>query len=377
MKTSQNESGRIASSLLLWIILCLLLLTACHHSLPQFTVERLPSYEALFQRTEGWTGGDGVFSVRLDSDRILWLFGDTFIGDIKNGRHVNAVLVNNSIAIQTGRKPSPADIKFFYGESAQGKPEAFVKPQDGIGWYWPYHGVRTEEGLFLFLIQVKRAEGPPGFDFKLVATWLVKVPNPDDPPDRWRFMQEKIPWSHEKRLFGSSILVKGEECFIYGTVEETIKGLSGKKMILAKVPLIQMNDFGRWRFYFRGEWLNDADGAESIAENVANEFSVSFQPSINRYLMVYTQDSFSEYIVFRLAPTPHGPWSSPFRVYRCPEAKWDSKVFCYAAKGHPELLQSPEDLIVTYTTNSTDFSLIETDTRFYRPRVLKIRFQQP
>ena len=47
-------------------------------------------------------------------------------------------------------------------------------------------------------------------------------------------------------------------------------------MILAKVPLIQMNDFGRWRFYFWGEWLNDADGAESIAENVANEFSVSF-----------------------------------------------------------------------------------------------------
>ena len=342
MKTSHIESGRIASSLHLWIVFCLLLLTACHHNLPQFTVERLPSYEVLFQRTDGWTGGDGVFSVRLDSDRILWLFGDTFIGDIKNGRHVNAVLVNNSIAIQTGREPSHADIEFFYGESAQGKPEAFVKPQDGIGWYWPYHGVRTEEGLFLFLIQVKRAEGPPGFDFKLVATWLVKVPNPDDPPDRWRFIQEKISWSHEKRLFGSSILVKGEECFIYGTVEETTKGHLGKKMILAKVPLIQMNDFGRWRFYSRGEWLNDADDAEFIAENVANEFSVSFQPSINRYLMVYTQDSFSEYIVFRLAPEPHGPWSEPVRVYRCPEAKLDSRVFCYAAKGHPELSQSPK-----------------------------------
>jgi hypothetical protein len=377
MKRSPIESGRIASSLHGWIVFVLLLLTACHHSLPQFTVERLPSYEALFQRTEGWTGGDGVFSVRLDSDSILWLFGDTFIGDVKNGQHVNAVLVNNTIAIQTGRKPSPDDIKFFYGKSAPDKPEALVKPQDGIGWYWPYHGVRTEEGLFLFLIQVNRAEGPSGFDFKLVATWLVKVPNPDDPPDRWRFIQEKIPWSHENRLFGSSILVKGEECFIYGTVEETTKGLPGKKMILAKAPLIQINDFGRWRFYSRGEWLKEADGAEFIAENVANEFSVSFQPGINRYLLVYTKDSLSEDIVFRLAPKPHGPWSEPVLVYRCPEAKWDSKVFCYAAKGHPELSQSPEELLFTYTTNSTDFSLIETDTRFYRPRFLKIRFQRP
>jgi hypothetical protein len=93
--------------------------------------------------------------------------------------------------------------------------------------------------------------------------------------------------------------------------------------------------------------------------------------------MLYTQDSLSKHMVFRLAPEPHGPWGEPIQFYRCPEAEWDPRIFCYAAKGHPEISLSPEEIIVTYTTNSTDLALIESDTRFYRPRFLRLRFQSP
>ncbi len=67
--------------------------------------------------------------------------------------------------------------------------------------------------------------------------------------------------------------------------------------------------------------MAEADRAEGLSANVANEFSVSFQPALNQYLMLYTQDSLSEYMVFRLAPEPQGPWSEPVRFYRCPEAE--------------------------------------------------------
>ena len=358
-----------------FLVLLLLLPSACSHRFPQITVQDLPAYEALFQRTEGWTGGDGLFSVRLDADRTLWLFGDTFIGEVKGGRHINPLLVNNTLAVQKGLEPDKADIRFFYRSAPDGKPEAFMQPADGVGWFWPYHGLRTPDGLFLFQVQVDRAEGPPGFDFKPLSTWLIHVANPDDPPDRWRLSGNKIPWSREYRLFGSSVLTVGEDCLIYGTEEQSISGFPEKRIFLAKVPVSRLKDFSQWRFFSRGEWVPNPEGAEMLLGNMANEFSVSFHRALNRYILVYTQDSLSEYIVLRSAQEPWGPWSEPVRVYRCPEAAWDPRVFCYAAKGHPELSQSPEELIVTYTTNSTDIDLIESDTRFYHPRFLRIGLQ--
>jgi hypothetical protein len=373
----RTKTGRKPVSI--FIIVLLFLLAACtsQHHPQKFTVEPLPKYEALFQRDEGWTGGDGVFSVGLDPNRLLWLFGDTFIGEVKDGRHINTVLVNNTIAIQRGKEPVIPGIDFYYGQTVPGKPEAFLRPSDGIGWFWPYHGVRTKEGLFLFLIQVERTNGPPAFDFRTVATWMAMVSNPEDPPERWRLIQRKIPWSGEKRIFGSSVLVKEENCYIYGTVDEISEGVSRKQLTLARVPAAHMMDFSQWRFYSNGKWVAEADQAGLLVQNGANEFSVSFQPAINQYLMVYTQDSFSEHMVFRLAPEPQGPWGEPIRFYRCPDVEKDPRIFCYAAKGHPELSLSPEDLVVTYTTNSTDFALIESDARLYRPRFLRLRFQSP
>lgn len=59
----------------------------------------LPGHDAAFENKSGWTGADGAYSVAISDDIILWLFGDTWVGEVQNGRHVNADLINNSIAI--------------------------------------------------------------------------------------------------------------------------------------------------------------------------------------------------------------------------------------------------------------------------------------
>jgi hypothetical protein len=355
--------------------LVLLLAAACRGpQAPRLTVEPLPRYEALFQRESGWTGGDGVFSTPLGPERVLWLFGDTFIGEVVAGRHANAVLVNNTLAIQSGRDPDRAAVEFFHGLAPDGRPEAFIRPADGIGWFWPYHAVRTGQGLFLFLIQIERTTDPLAFGFKLVGTWLAQVANPQDPPASWRITQAKLPWGDARRLFGSALLVEGDACYVYGTVDQAAGGFVRKDVILARAPAGRLADFDLWRFWSPGGWTADVEGAAPVCENVANEFSVSFQPALGRYALVYTRDSLSADIVVRLAPEPHGPWGEPLWMYRCPEAEWDPRIFCYAAKGHPELAASGDELIVTYITNSTDFALIESDARLYRPRFLKARF---
>jgi len=148
-------------------------------------------------------------------------------------------------------------------------------------------------------------------------------------------------------------------------------------LILARVPVAGVGDFNAWRFYSDGEWTADIDRAGRLCEDVASEFSVSYQPALDRYVLVYTEKGVSEYIVVRYSPTPHGPWTKPTRLYGCPETRRNPRVYCYAAKGHPEIALSPQDLIVTYFANSADFALIREDANLYRPRFLRIRFANP
>jgi hypothetical protein len=107
---------------------------------------------------------------------------------------------------------------------------------------------------------------------------------------------------------------------------------------------------------------------------VASELSVSYQPTLQQYVLVYSEGGLSEDIVIRLSPTPHGPWTTPNRVYRCPEALRDPRLFCYAAKGHPEISMGRGELIITYVVNSRNFDLLLSDADLYRPKFLRIHF---
>jgi hypothetical protein len=152
-------------------------------------------------------------------------------------------------------------------------------------------------------------------------------------------------------------------------------------MILARAPMGRLGDFNSWLFFRDGEWVANVDRAGRICENVASEFSVSFQPLLNQYVLVYTEKGFSGSSkdgVMRLSPTLHGPWSDPIPAYRCPEAQRDPRICCYAAKGHPEIGLSPGELILTYIANSCDGDLkVLSDANLYRPRFLRIHFADP
>ena len=372
-----TPGGNLVFSILRFLgLLAFLALAACQ-TFPRFTVEPLPHYEALFQHPSGWTGGDGAYSTALGGNGFLWLFGDTLIGEVKDGRRVIAGMIPNSIAIQKGNEPQGAPIDFF----PDGGSAPFLKPEEGPGWVWPYHALRVPEGLYFFLLQLERADLPPPFGFRLVSTWLGYVRNPDDPPHRWILTQRKIPWGNAQRQFGSFVLMKEDHCYIYGTVAELVKGQISWNMILARAPIGRLADFSSWRFFRDGEWIADVDRAGRICENVASEFSVSFQPLLNQYVLVYTEKGFSEHsnsTVIRLSPNLHGPWSDPIPVHQCPEAQRDPRICCYAAKGHPEIASSPEELILTYVANSCDGDLKAlSDASLYRPRFLRIHFADP
>jgi len=354
------------------------LITGCA-SQPSVSVEVLPDYDALFERQTGWTGADGAYSVALADDETLWLFGDTWYGEVRDGRHVDAVIINNSIAIQRGRMPPNTSVEFYSGRTPAGNRRAFVRPVGGRGWFWIYDGIRVGKGLYLFLVQLERTADRKSFGFKIIGSQLGHVANPGDSPDNWRLTRLGIPWrrltASGDTLFGSSLLKENKFIYIYGTTEDVNGEIRRKSMILARVPETQLDQFDRWRFYSGGEWTTDFNRSTRLCSDMANEFSVSYLAAIGQYVAVYTEKGFSKNIVIRLAPDPWGPWSEPRRIYACPEADRNEDVFCYAAKGHPALSLAPDELIVTYVANSLDFEKVAADAGLYRPRFLRVRFK--
>ena len=359
-------------------ILCLLAalwLAGCHLQ-PRLDVAPLPAWDAAFDRSSGWTGGDGAYSTALGSGRTLWLFGDTFVGRVEGGRRVEARLIANSLAVQRGERPSPGFLEFFYRTDGGGLPQAAFVPPDGDAWFWPWHAVRTPAGLFLFLLQVERTDPSSVFGFRVQSVSLARVADPDAPPAAWRAELRRIPWTDGQRLLGSSVLTVDGVCYVYGTVDDPVAGPGRRQAIVARVAAERLWDFGEWRFYAGDGWAAEAGRAVPVCADAAPEFSVSYQAGIGRYVMVHSAAGLSPEMVVRYAESPQGPWSAPAPFFRCPEAAWDPRVFCYAAKGHPEVEPSPDGLTVTYVANATDLALVEADARLYRPRFLRLKFSR-
>ncbi len=218
------------------------------------------------------------------------------------------------------------------------------------------------------------------FGFKIIGSQLGHVVNPGDSPDNWRLTRHRIPWGRFSAtgdtLFGSSLLKENKIIYIFGTTEDVNGEIRRKSMILARVPETQLDQFDQWRFYSGGEWTTDFNKSSRLCSDMANEFSVSYLAALEKYVVVYTAKGFSKKIVARFAPNPWGPWSEPEVLYECPEERWGADVFCYAAKGHPELSLTPDEIIVSYVASSLDFEKMAADARLYRPRFLRVRINR-
>jgi len=344
-------------------------LASCAPKTPSFNAEALPGMNKLFTRESGWTGADAIESIPLSSGRILWLFGDSFFSDIRNGqRTCTLCFAHNSIAIQ--QKDS---VVFAFGPIQSGQPSAFFPPPDSQGWFWPGHGIRTEKGLVVFLWQFVQDKDPQYIFGRPVATWQALISNPDEAPANWKVSFQKLPWFERIdgsiELLGTSVLQDGNWIYVYGFTEAIQAAWPTRWMLMGRVPTNGMSQFDEWEFYSKGQWQKDAIHTD-LGIVIAPDYSVSRVPALGEYAAIYTEAGLSSKILMRLSPSPLGPWGDPQVIYHCPETDQDPKVYCYAARAHPELSSGPNDLIITYATNtSKDVS----DSRYYFPRFVRIQ----
>src|SRR5438477_11118578 len=84
-----------------------------------------PEADRLFHQDPRWLGADAAYSIDLGAERSLWLFGDTFVATSAGGRRTASSMPRNTVAVQDGRNPATATMRFFWGSDAAGKPASF------------------------------------------------------------------------------------------------------------------------------------------------------------------------------------------------------------------------------------------------------------
>ena len=305
---------------------------------------------ANFTRNEndGWTGGDATYSILLPGDRTLWLFGDSFIGQVNSDRTRSSLrLINNCLMIQDGN-----EFTTYHGGEAS-NPVAFAVPEDQSKWYWPASGRADEDTLYVFMHEFGTTGGMWGF-FRSGIDLYRLDPYTLEVYKRTRILNGGgISW-------GAHIMEEAEFAYIYGVLSNE----TGKSLFLARSDL-KFNE--PWQFYSQDEWTLNTESASSIFEGVSEQFSVF--KHLDKYYLLTQHNIFGNEIYLFTADSPEGPWANGKTVYCTPET--GGNLFTYNAYAHPHLMIEDE-LLVSYNINSFEFSDLLVSADNYRPYFIRI-----
>lgn len=338
----------------------------------EYPVRALPQWGKQFKLQKGWLGGDGLYSVQLKSGKVLWFFGDSIFGEIKEGKRTKPIMVNNCVGTQD-RPGGPAH--FFTQEREGKKPGAFFSLKDSKSWFWPMAAFMAGDQLLVHLAEIEKTGGDGVFAFRQEGHYLARIQNPDALPTDWNVEYLHFPHSRFEKnltLFWGSAVVQTSDFYYHLGYRETKAIIGSKELVVSRVPIAKLVDFKSWEFYSGSGWSVNPVEAKPLCSGLASEFSVLKISKEKGFLLVYTENGLGDRIVCRKAEALTGVWSKPEFLFQCPEMAKDKGVFCYSGKAHPWSLAG-EKFVVTYCVNTWDFWRLFKDENVYLPHFLEVQ----
>lgn len=355
------------------------------------TVEQAAPYTALndcFTQTNGWIGSDSAYSIPLTPHRILWTFGDTWIGMIMDNKRMFPTMINNSAAIQTMNDAPGANRSFekmtFHWNDKSKEPTSLWQTGEPDTYFWPGDGYRLGSKLFMVLhkITADRSQPPP-FQFKTVSDVLMRVQNPHEPIESWATTFHNFNNKADEVQLGAACILHRGYLYMYSTYPKARAGTNAHPLILARIPVDALLNEGKtdpdlhtiqYLCHDSHErvqplWRSDLEDPIILFPDAGNEMSVTAVGGIPGYVAVYIPP-FSKQIMLRYSLSLEGPWSSPMKIYDCPETEKD--VLVYSAKTHQELASKPGELVVTYCRNSSDDKSHLDNASLYFPKAIRV-----
>jgi hypothetical protein len=315
-------------------------------------------------RLDDWTGADGTYSVDLPNGRELWIFSDTFLGQVNAdgsrppvvGEGGTTVFLNNSFAVERNGKLSTIH------DGTVANPTAVMPPRDQNHWYWAGDAT-VVGGIVEVTYQEYERYGTGPWDWRWYRNVVAKFAQGSlNQP----LSVTQLP-SSGGVSWASAVLKDGGYTYVYG-VEDLG---SPKYMHVARVAGQSL--LGQWEYLKAdGTWsLTEADSAR-VMDGVANEYSIT---KVGTAYVLITQDTseiLSPHIVAYSSCSPSGPFTGKQAVYTTPET--GGNIFTYNAHAHPGVLGDGKGLVVSYNVNSFVNTDHYHDASIYRPRFIDVTF---
>ncbi|MDZ7401466.1 MAG: DUF4185 domain-containing protein [candidate division KSB1 bacterium] len=360
-----------------------------------FGVERAADWDALLDRTSGWTGADGIYSIPLSgvethadpsNERTLLVFSDTFIGKVDaNNQRKDTKMVNNTYAVLHGNQPDPQRIQFFWRTNSSGQPQSVFVPETPNAqpgdWYWLMDGVAIQDKIYVFALRLNSGSGGGIFNFKIVGVNLLEFTL--DASDSVRDCQQldtplfcKNEAEGWEIVLGQAVMPMTEAAgnpnpdgylYVYGPRSSSSK----KDLVAARVLPDEIDDFSRWQYWDGSAWGSEIANCAPITNGISQEFSVS--PLDNgKFILVF---QFGDQVGFRIGDSPIGPFHFYREIWNCPEVLEDPYILVYNAKAHPHLSQ-PGKLLISYNVNTFNFWDHFSNADIYRPRFITLELNE-
>ena len=344
-----------------------------------------------FPDKDNWYGGDGAYSIALDKQRSLWLFGDTFVSreQGRKDRFDMDVVMGTTMAISTCGANGQFKIQ-YYLKKKNGK---FISSFGENEWLWPQDPFIVNNVLYVPLLVVKAMlDLNEPLNFKIVRHKIARIKNYTlADPNQWIVdyidLKEAIPPGIEA-FAATSVVFQNHVYFypLYISVKKQVK-ISGN--IMVRIPIDKIDNMADTMEYLSksGRWEKGLAPARAMIVLPAgvSELSVRYHTAENKWIAVYMSTIINgNQLLYQTADKPEGPWSKPsVLIATVPEGdpkstRYDEHNFCYAGKEHIEFAR-PGNLVVTYVCNSAENfkkrnNFIRRNLFLYRPVVNNIRY---
>ncbi|GLR18727.1 DUF5005 domain-containing protein [Portibacter lacus] len=306
----------------------------------------------LFTRYEdGWTGGDATYSIPINENTNLWIFGDTFLGRVNEDRsRPGGPLINNTLVIESG------DEFTTYYQGTPENPRAFLTPPEEGWWYWPGHG-QMHDGNIQLIMFALRKEGDGIFGFEYAAIDLATISYPE-----MEVLSVERKMEFTGANFGACLLQEDGYTYIYGAYKSGFN----KFLHVARVEGTDLS--GEWEYFSSpGKWIIGEENSAPIFSNVSEQFSI-IKREESYYLMNQNYALGRELYLYK-SNSLTGPFEDRKTIYCTPETI--DQIFTYNAFVH-EQFSTEDTLVISYNNNSRTFVDIFRNADNYRPHFVNV-----
>ncbi|CCK26255.1 hypothetical protein BN159_1876 [Streptomyces davaonensis JCM 4913] len=350
--------------------------------------ERLTSEFARYgddaARTDDWTGGDGTHSVRLPDGRVLWLFSDTYLGQVYGPpnpvgesyawRDTSAPMVRNSaVVMRDGRLEStlPAPL--------------FADPAPGQ-WRWPV-AARVEprrpgspEQVLRVVLWVRTAGQAPWIYGVPAATEVATLSLPDLRVESTVkvFDQQLVADPSRRVLFGTTLVERDGWTYVFGGDDRRAVSRPASRAYVARVPEGGLADPAAWEYWDGKKWAAGVRPRAVLGDGrrtgVGSAFSVVRDgPTYVLFTMAAGGDGLTT-VTSYWACSPTGPWHGPTKDFS--PSLPQGQVAAYNPQTHPELSEDGR-VVLSYDVNWLETTgaaaNLSRNVSLYRPRFVTLR----